>query len=104
MAAYVDPLFASGPRPGWPWRQSCHLWADDLVELMTFAQRIGLHPEWLQEKPGGLPHFDLHPARRRAAVAAGALEVSLETLRDCFRRGQGVGMRHPKRGRLQGET
>ena len=59
---------------------NCHLFTDalDLAELHAFAERIGLKQSWLQHKHVdlfSLPHYDLTPRRRAAAIAAGALEV-----------------------------
>ncbi|MEJ7730498.1 MAG: DUF4031 domain-containing protein [Polyangiaceae bacterium] len=55
---------------------SCHLTTDgDLEELHAFAARIGMRRAWFQDHPTA-PHYDLTPAKRAAAVAAGAVEVS----------------------------
>lgn len=52
---------------------SCHLTADTLDELHAFAKRIGMRREWFQDKR--VPHYDLTPAKRAAALAAGAAFV-----------------------------
>jgi hypothetical protein len=81
---YVDKLFVwpskekqahrVGARHGHQW---CHLWADDLDELLKFADSIGLKREWLQQKPNGRnAHFDLVPSKRTQALEAGASEMS----------------------------
>lgn len=82
MSVFVDPLL---PR-GWKMRgraiKSSHLFTDgDLAELHELAQCIGLRREWFQQHPR-LPHYDVTPSRRAAAVAAGAREVdSRESIR-----------------------
>lgn len=76
MTIYVDsiidwPIEAVQPvarKCGTRW---CHLISDaSEEELHAFAQRIGLRRSWYQAG-----HYDLVPARRAAAVRAGAQEV-----------------------------
>ena len=86
MTIYVDPLVTykhaaqSGARHVFGnGRQSCHMACDgNLDELHQFAGRIGLKRTWFQNS--SIPHYDLTPSRRAAAVAAGAVEVSSEEL------------------------
>lgn len=40
------------------------------------AGRIGLKRAWFQTSRSGLPHYDLVPPRRQAAVEAGAIELA----------------------------
>jgi hypothetical protein len=72
MAVYVDELqrwptgircFKSG---------SCHLTADTLEELHSFAKRLGLKREWFQPHRI-LDHYDLTPRRREKALMLGAV-------------------------------
>ncbi len=94
MAIYIDPLIAwpqkatSGKRFFGEGKQSCHMSVDadaDLEELHLFAEKIGLQRRWFQNRPG-LPHYDLTPTRRAAAVRAGAIEVEhAEFFRNCRR-------------------
>jgi hypothetical protein len=71
-----------GEKHGHRW---CHLFADTLDELLAFADRIGLRRSWFQrDRSGG--HFDLNPTRRRAAVRAGAIEVTDEQAVAIWRR------------------
>lgn len=82
---YVDQLFQTesknkqafnvGKRHRHMW---CHMWADNIKELMTFAKKIGLKPEWLQNESGRFPHFDLVPTYRNKAISYGAIEISLK--------------------------
>jgi hypothetical protein len=56
-------------------KESCHLVTDGpLDELHAFAARIGMKHAWLHDAKD-LPHYDLTPKRRAAALAAGAQEI-----------------------------
>jgi len=70
MAVYVDKLVDYSWRHG----PSCHLIADSVEELMTFAIAMGMRPEWFQ--PRSSPHFDLTSEGRSIAVKNGALEMN----------------------------
>lgn len=67
----------------------CHLMSDvDDAELVAFAKRIGLK---LQDAGTFTSHFDVTEPKRRAAVKAGAIEISwrnLGQLLECRRLGQ----------------
>jgi L,D-peptidoglycan transpeptidase YkuD (ErfK/YbiS/YcfS/YnhG family) len=53
---------------------ACHMFTDGpLEELHAAAYRIGMKREWFQDEPF-LPHYDLNPMRRAAAVHDGAVE------------------------------
>lgn len=79
---YVDALTTSfgydkqtirvGARNGHKW---CHLFADTPEELHACAQKLALRREWAQVSSTGILHYDLTPARRQKAVAAGAREL-----------------------------
>lgn len=60
-----------------PGKKSCHLTIEgaDLEPLHALASSIGLRREWFQDHKL-MPHYDLTPARREAAIRAGAIEVS----------------------------
>lgn len=87
MTIYVDELIAYGQqaKPGAEryfgnGKQSCHMSCDgDLEELHRFAERIGLKRAWFQN--ASLPHYDLTPKKRTAALRAGAVET---TTREMF--------------------
>lgn len=71
MTIYVDSAmipfrFKSG-RVG----KMSHMVADNVEELMTFAERIGLDLHWFQ--PLSHPHFDLTLTKRKLALDAGAV-------------------------------
>lgn len=54
---------------------ACHMFTDGpMEELHTMARQIGMRRSWFQDE-GDLPHYDLNPRRRAAAVLAGAVEV-----------------------------
>ncbi|HUR97264.1 MAG TPA: DUF4031 domain-containing protein [Pyrinomonadaceae bacterium] len=74
MPVYVDNLRDYGWRHG----PSCHLIADSVDELMEFAVRMGLRPEWFQAK--STPHFDLTADGRALAVEHGAVEIDQREL------------------------
>lgn len=74
MAVYVDALRDYGWRHG----PSCHLIADSVDELMSFAAAMGLRREWFQEK--STPHFDLTADGRAKAVEMGAVELDRREL------------------------
>lgn len=98
MAIYVDPLIGwpqkatSGQRYFGNGKESCHLATDgDVDELNRFALSIGLRRAWLQPS-SNLPHYDLTPSRRAAAVRAGAIEVSSQDfVRLCNKRFKNAG-------------
>lgn len=83
---YVDELFQMesknrsgyivGKRHNHRW---CHLYADSLDELISFANKIGLKRSWLQNESGRFPHFDIVPTYRQKAISNGAIELSLKT-------------------------
>lgn len=83
---YVDELFQMkskkrgayivGKKYNHKW---CHLYADDLNELINFAIRIGLKRSWLQNESGRFPHFDIVPTYRQKAILNGAIELSFRT-------------------------
>lgn len=74
MSCYVDRLRSFGWVMYGKQVQSCHLIADTLEELHTFAAKIGMKQEWFQNK-ASLPHYDLVPVKRAWAVHNGAIEL-----------------------------
>lgn len=93
MTIYVDELVAyqqqatSGGRYFGGGKQSCHMATDgDLEELHRLAERIGLKRAWFQAHRS-VPHYDLTPNKRMAALRAGAVATSpQEFVRLCRRR------------------
>ena len=72
---YVDELNRWAPTRIRCFRDgSCHLTADTAEELHAFAKRLGLRRDWFQD--GRVPHYDLTPGKRGAALVFGAVFVS----------------------------
>ncbi len=84
MSVYVDPLRDWGGSKGFRWKTSCHMYADTDEELHTMALAIGMKKTWFQGDPR-LPHYDLRPERRVAAVAAGAVEHTRSEMKAVMR-------------------
>jgi hypothetical protein len=98
MSVYVDPVMEHGGSKTFRWARSCHMYADTLAELHSLASAIGMRREWFQNSDTRLPHYDLVPTRRVAAVAAGAVEHSREQMVQFMRRN------NPDAQRLFAET
>lgn len=74
---YVDMLIDYG----WKLGPSCHLLADTLDELHTFAEKIGMKRSWFQMgASGNVPHYDLTASKRKKAVSLGAKEINRKEL------------------------
>lgn len=78
MAVYVD-------KPEWEWRGKlwCHLLADSLDELHSFAKQLGMRRAWFQE-PGHknirYPHYDLTASKHELALRLGAQLADRKTI------------------------
>lgn len=87
MSIYVDPLFNAIPRTAQARRYGnswCHLITDgDLEELHSFAAGIGLNRSYFQRSR--VPHYDLTPSKRLAAINNGAIAASFEELTELRR-------------------
>ncbi len=51
--------------------------ADTSAELRAFGTQLGLSPSWLQLVDTPLEHFDVTASKRAAALARGALEITV---------------------------
>lgn len=80
MAVYVD-----NERISWRGRQWCHLVADTLAELHTFAAALGLRRAWFQESASH-PHYDVTVAVRERALRMGALPADKTLLVACCKK------------------
>ena len=85
MAVYVDDMYRS-PMGQYGRMKMSHMAADTHDELMAMAERIGLNPSWLQDAGTRREHFDVSMTKRREAIAAGALTVSMRELVGLMRR------------------
>jgi hypothetical protein len=63
----------------------CHMLADTVEELHEMAARIGLKREWFQDHARH-PHYDICQSKRRAAIEAGAVELSNHQLAKLLQR------------------
>lgn len=73
MSVYVDSISPCMPNKNWKYRHCCHLVADTIDELHSFAACIGLKRDWFQNKT--IPHYDLTRNKRKLAVKYGAIEI-----------------------------
>jgi hypothetical protein len=75
MTVYVDdmrrPARVGRIRARWS-----HLMADTHDELMAFAARLGLRPEWIQHAGSYREHFDLTEPHRAKALELGAHAIT----------------------------
>lgn len=78
MPVYVDEIRRTPTSKRWPFPWGCHMAADTMPELHSFALRIGLRLSWFQE--GRHPHYDLTSSKRAVAVTYGAQELSVRGL------------------------
>lgn len=77
MAVYVD---SEGIR--WKGRTWCHLVADSLDELHSFAAQLGLQRKWFQSK-SFYPHYDVTLSVRARAVQLGAIDADRKRIIGC---------------------
>ena len=84
MSVYVDDMKASFGR-----MKMCHMVADTHRELVDMADAIGVQRKWIQEDGSAQEHFDIAMSKRRLAVAAGAVEITIYEL---------VGIMYRRRG------
>lgn len=89
MGVYVDNAELPYGR-----MKMCHLIADTHEELVRMADAIGVARRWIQG--GTREHFDICLAKRKLAVAQGAIEVDQRQLLSILKggshaQGQGTG-------------
>jgi len=83
---YVDWIQKCDRNNIWNYDQFCHLYADTKEELINFAVKIGLKPEWLQKSNFDIYHFDLTINKRNNAIANGAYILTRQELIILYRR------------------
>ena len=63
-----------------------HMFSDEsITELDEFAERLGLHPRWIQNSRGFI-HYDVTEAKRQEALRLGAKLISWRDLPDYARK------------------
>lgn len=73
MAIFIDEVMNYGGSATFRWKDSCHMYADSLHELMEFAtKKLRLKAAWFQDKR--IPHFDLNSNKARLALTLGAIQ------------------------------
>lgn len=80
MAVYVDDMKAGFGR-----MVMCHMVADTTEELRAMAATIGVAQKWIQHPGTYREHFDICLSKRRAAVQAGAVEITQRRLGELLR-------------------
>lgn len=80
MATYVDD-----ERIPWRGKLWCHLVADSLTELHSFASSLGLRRTWFQHR-SVYPHYDVTVSVRDRALRLGAVLGDRRTIIGCAKR------------------
>ncbi len=55
----------------------CHLIADSQQELLEFVDKIGVQRKWIQHYNTPKEHFDICLAKKKKALANGAIEINM---------------------------
>lgn len=84
MSCYVDTIRAY-PEAGLRHTHFCHLLADTREELHAMADELGVPRRFFQDHPWRW-HYDLPEHVRVAAVAHGAVEVTLPFVGELLKR------------------
>lgn len=76
MAVYVDDMYLHeiGEFRG---MKMSHCFADSTEELLIMMDKIGVQRKWIQKKGTDREHFDIALSKRKLAVQAGAIEVTM---------------------------
>lgn len=74
MTVYIDDAYIPA-KVGRIVTKWCHLTADTTEELVSFARKIGMKPQWIQHAGTWKEHFDVTENRRLKAVEQGAVEI-----------------------------
>ncbi|WP_321810124.1 DUF4031 domain-containing protein [Burkholderia sp. BCC1985] len=82
MTVYVDdmyrhPIGEFKTASGRIYKMS-HLIADTSDELIAMVRAIDVNPKWIQHRGTRDEHFDIAISKRAAAIAAGAVPITLE--------------------------
>lgn len=85
MSVYVDSIMPTLINKKWKYSRGCHLVADTVAELHSFAACLGLKREWYQYNKT-IPHYDLTANKRREAVKLGAIRVDAREFVELIRK------------------
>jgi len=85
MTVYVDDMHLT-PMGRFGRMKMCHMIADSTDELLAMADRIGVSRRWIQAKGTAREHFDIAMSKRKLAVAAGAVEITMREAAEITRR------------------
>ena len=72
-------IYVDQPIHRWRGKLWCHLVADDLEELHSFAAKTGLKREWFQNHRIQ-PHYDITASKRVIALKMGAKELTTKEM------------------------
>lgn len=72
-------IYVDQPIHTWRNKKWCHLIADDLDELHSFAAKLGLKREWFQNHTIQ-PHYDITASKREQAIKLGAKSISTKQM------------------------
>jgi len=75
---YVDILMEHGFIYRGKHTPSCHLFSDNIQELIATAEALKLKQNWLHKSRLLIPHFDLVESKRKRALKLGAVELVKE--------------------------
>lgn len=89
MSVYVDSIIPTLINKNWKYPRGCHLVADTIAELHSFAACLGLKRSWYQYKT--MPHYDLTCNKRKLAVQLGAKEVDRKQFVELLRKQRIIG-------------
>lgn len=83
MTVYVDDMYlypvGRFTRNGRCMRMS-HLMADTTQELLAMVDAIGVQRRWIQSANTPDEHFDISMEKRKQAIAAGAVQVTMREM------------------------
>ncbi|MEE4333712.1 hypothetical protein ALP63_200111 [Pseudomonas syringae pv. aceris] len=80
MTIYVDNV-----KIKWAGSEWCHLVADSLDELHSFASMIGLRRNWFQSS-ASYPHYDIKVTVRTKAILLGAVPGTRQQIIGCAKK------------------
>lgn len=75
MAVYVDNFNAK-----YRGMIMCHMIADTTEELLAMVDAIHVQRKWIQDVGNSFEHFDICLAKKKKAIALGAIEITAREL------------------------